>query len=873
MTSLQKSISRADDAVGVFYEMVRKNLGVHKRVVCTVGDECDDVAYSTNIVDILTSLDIQHPVGQYIVETLQSHRAMYGSGGTSLLFMIGQLCREIQQLLAQGVPLMFVEELLNEAVEDCIIGVKAISVSVKLSSSPQKVKLPSASTLNEHETKTFHHMGICSTFGQNDSFQTCLELEPHASERTGMGWPTFNLISQIVKSSVGFENKFMQQTPDHSISTALDATLAEQNTRNRDGENKDLADSASTIKLVKQNKELTSKKYQGLFSDIQKGSEPIHGETGQIANSMNLQKNKEKQVTVSDSNNFLQNIKRPPTTSASSLHNVMLGSRHLQKWSMSTDDTADINFSKTDYATGLCSSCAPASSLLSEPRFEKGVACRVSVKDSKYNNAHALVDPIMKHRNKLEKSYCPTTGDNGHECGNDTNVVGIGDTGKMLSDIVQNFCMVGNTEEKIHSCHTNHSDECQTSSVSSVHVEADVERCVFLPEESETLSHGCTEMMVWAKKLVLNQLNLGQKSGFNPHLIHTYSMSSQHGDPQLVHGLVLPVNTVTMEVVSKMTHPLSVLLISGDLTANYRHRGYRKAMTSTSTVSHQSIFQQRVNSVDWHAQVLGIFKQLQVQAVLVRGSVDTDVRDQSAASGIAVIDMVPFRLLQAMQSACGSDFVTYVFDAHKGNVCKDIMLTPGVDSWSNNLSNQHHHLLITSPVFTQTLVILAPCSAERDLKEAEFWQCMERLTQAVENGSVLPGEAATECWCDHFLRQGLSSHCGDCILSYKRWSKELELYRPIVTSALADAFSAYVTSVRNNKHKAEGLATEISETFKSVTTLQDTDSATQAVYDNYSSKVNGWRTAVKCACTVVKMDSMITTGVERQMLPAHRIVL
>ena len=46
-----------------------------------------------------------------------------------------------------------------------------------------------------------------------------------------------------------------------------------------------------------------------------------------------------------------------------------------------------------------------------------------------------------------------------------------------------------------------------------------------------------------------------------------------------------------------------------------------------------------------------------------------------------------------------------------------------------------------------------------------------------------------------------------------------------------------------------------------------------AVCDNYSSKVSGWRSAINCVCSVMRMDRAITTGLDQQTKPAHSVLL
>ena len=46
-----------------------------------------------------------------------------------------------------------------------------------------------------------------------------------------------------------------------------------------------------------------------------------------------------------------------------------------------------------------------------------------------------------------------------------------------------------------------------------------------------------------------------------------------------------------------------------------------------------------------------------------------------------------------------------------------------------------------------------------------------------------------------------------------------------------------------------------------------------AVCDNYNSKVSGWRSAVRCVGSLMRMDDVVTTGVDRQTQPAHTVLL
>ena len=44
---------------------------------------------------------VQQPAGDYVVKVCQGHKDVYGCGVTSMLFLMGQLCRHVGQLAEQ----------------------------------------------------------------------------------------------------------------------------------------------------------------------------------------------------------------------------------------------------------------------------------------------------------------------------------------------------------------------------------------------------------------------------------------------------------------------------------------------------------------------------------------------------------------------------------------------------------------------------------------------------------------------------------------------------------------------------------------------------------------------------------------------------
>ncbi|XP_076439177.1 chaperonin-containing T-complex member BBS12-like [Babylonia areolata] len=888
--SNQTSMNSNKEAVSVIYEMVKQDLGISESVRCIVAENGEDAIFVKDIMGTLKCLDVQHPAGVMVVQTCQGHKDVFGCGVKSLLFLIGQLTSQVHNLMQQGIPLVFIEELMNEAVDFCIEHVEHLSVPVILSS-------------------------------VSDTHTDC----PQVSCRTMSPPPTTTTSSGACK--------------DHPAANVEPPHVCARDDLHQHGSNHSKLNTKGTHSASLAVRELD---HVTLTED--------HGSTGQRRKSVDLGSahisgrssgNIVSPVTLPAVNDILQRHKIQ--LSSAKLHkNVMLRSRHLQHRSSSSDEKD-------------CS--------LSGPTDANGV--------SELTAKEALVS---------------------------------------------------------------------------------------LPEEAQSLSHGCDDMMSWAEEAMRHHLQHDRHSQFDVGMmgdgvvcrfdvgmmgdggvcrfdvgrVHAVGVRGAEGGHQLLEGLVVSAGCEVMELVSGIVFcPTAVLLINGDLTPEFRHRGYKATLSSTRvTDCVRSLHQPQDN---WHCQVLAVLKQLEVRVVLVRGTVNSDLHLTCVASGIALIDHVAFQALKVLQSACRVDFATYVLDSHMGNVCQGVSVQPLTQDWCDTVYLDRKHLVITPPVFVQTLVIRGLSAVGREMKEEEFWHCAARLTQAAGEGRVLRGGGATEQACA-FLLTSHQNQPGEGSV-WGRWAGELALYRPAVRAALANTFLSFVHTLHSNRHTAgcdshslgtdsccplnslpnlclghnqnsrqhdstgqnhcqSCLCVKLEAQESSITSsgggpcelsdektdchrfclsnhgaccrrqdciekgrssskpvLQVTEtcadlrhtahastshtsyklcghcipsqvrraehelgrgeclntpvqgsgeclnatvqgrgesfhtpvqgrgesgfqgSSGRAVWDNFSSKVEGWRSAVQCACTVMRMDEVIVTGVDRHTLPAHSVLL
>ncbi|KAL8623841.1 hypothetical protein ACOMHN_058871 [Nucella lapillus] len=531
---------------------------------------------------------------------------------------------------------------------------------------------------------------------------------------------------------------------------------------------------------------------------------------------------------------------------------------------------------------------------------------------------------------------------------------------------------------------------------------------VYLPGDALSLSHGCHEMMPWAQEAMRQHLLHGKR--FDTGLLHTVCVQGRAGRNQLIDGLIISATSDALEGISKISGPTSVLLMNGDLTAEFKHQGYKAALPSVR-LTEQGVGSLPQSPPDsWVYQAVSHLKQLSVRVVLARGAVDPDLCTACMAAGVVLVDRVPFPALKVLQSACRVDFVTYILDAHEGNLCRGVSLKPLEEDWCDSVHLDRKHLVITPPVLVQTMVIAGSSAAGREVREEEWWHCTARLSQAARDGRLLRGGGGTEELCAHLLTATGHQDQPDGDRGRGRGAGERALYRPLVRAALADTFLSFARAVRHNRQKAgcaphnsgpQGIGTALpaqpsvhhlssrlgqaaslnfstnpdhpscKETCeKSVGTnsckspsakekwcsspspsnpcacrkqdsketvycpppksvlqdmgtkpdLEDTcdafkreeeccgcsehstcvsslkgdareenlqdslcavcrntmaerDFEEMKVWDNYSSKVTGWRAAVQCVCTVLRMDEVIITGVDQHSLPPHSVLL
>ncbi|XP_046577206.1 Bardet-Biedl syndrome 12 protein homolog [Haliotis rubra] len=411
-------------------------------------------------------------------------------------------------------------------------------------------------------------------------------------------------------------------------------------------------------------------------------------------------------------------------------------------------------------------------------------------------------------------------------------------------------------------------------------------------EVADGLSHGCPEMMKLVVQAAASQMAMTRKHKLNLKLLHTCAVS---GAPVrhtgVVPGLVARCDSHTLShILSHTDKCWNVLLLNGDLSCKFRHKGYKDAVKGScvggvESVGHLSRRDQ------WLQHCVKRLTELSVDMVLVKGLVEERVMDTLTASGVVTVHSVPFRLLEALRESTTTELCVYVTEASKSHVCESLHVRPYFPSWCDHLSShdpQAAHIVLDTAVATalQTIVLCHPSSHANDIQEQEVGLCSHRLANALHDGIVLPGGGEAEIFCAEYLQERCSK--------IEEVTCDLDLYRPVVTEAVADVFHKMGRLVTNNcahPQRTESLddhrmlgSSSLERTCHSSNlphtngpslqhnnpnklcdvqgmSCKNRHERSSLSFDNYNSKMAAWSAAMDTVAMVTQTDAHVVTGV------------
>lgn len=419
------------------------------------------------------------------------------------------------------------------------------------------------------------------------------------------------------------------------------------------------------------------------------------------------------------------------------------------------------------------------------------------------------------------------------------------------------------------------------------------------------LSHGHTHCM----KLVRDAANhICQKAGnmidaLSADSVNTFSkivlcclpgLSEDHSGVHSGYVTVVSMDQASVAV-NLRDKPLKVLVVEGDLTETYRHLGFNSS-SCVKTVTEYGYTSGNRSEDLWSDRAFNQITQLNVNLILVTGTVSVNLMQDCTPGNILVISHVPQNVLQAFCEATGAVPVTYFTQMSRCCVgtgaCVSVLRTINLKTVGLG-----HRMLIsikTNDIPLVTAVLSTPIVSKMQSIEDQFWTCAHRLHNAIVDQNVFLGAGAVELLCLSHLRK-LEEQCSKRegqnstgqFHNASSWLATSSLcYKPCVLRAMAEGWYQYLSSVMCNTTKcASAMESRTSiqrhlnnlavcsspsayicaEIVIKQNSIADLDflcnpKGTQQVYDNVLAKEEAWRRALDLVLLVLQADNEILTG-------------
>ncbi|XP_041485318.1 Bardet-Biedl syndrome 12 protein homolog [Lytechinus variegatus] len=373
-----------------------------------------------------------------------------------------------------------------------------------------------------------------------------------------------------------------------------------------------------------------------------------------------------------------------------------------------------------------------------------------------------------------------------------------------------------------------------------------------LSSEIELLGDRLNPGAVYEMKLAIEACQVQLKSSqdpqrfnFQPDLVHIQPITGPAVSSSCcVDGLVVPVDENQLSTLRMVTgRRMSALLVNGDLEESYKHRGFKDSLKSSGVIS--GILAPGSSS-DWTHSVLSSLKKLNINMLLVRGSVDSSLVDACCFHHILIIQHVHYRLLQLLGTVFKSNLIVYIQDALQDDVCQDMKMTywsSGYDPHPTVRSRElkiKHHVQILCPANVMTIVLNAPSEPLLTGVEHRLHSCMAMLKSALHDGKVIPGGGSIE------------QRLVEKLMRETENGTDFHQYQQrLIYENLAQGFRSYTQLLDQNigQHQQMGDAS------------RDEPGHSCDVYDCFSAKKGAWQRAWHLLRQVLLCDALIITGI------------
>ncbi|XP_052095635.1 uncharacterized protein LOC127730984 isoform X1 [Mytilus californianus] len=737
--------------------LVQSALGTKNSIKCVVDNNHSLFIRETSM--LLTALNVQHPVGQFIISVCQSFHQQHGCGVKTLLYMIGMFVKVCRNLKDKGVPSDYIDTNLDVILDRCCK--KADEIRIDFSKPRYKKNIQ-----KENYSK------------QNCTVAGGVVLEDkHENSLSGTPPQTLEMDQRVNCSRKGIinlksENSQLTDEPDHS---ELDWLLDDDLSREMLGINKDNNSDVlysrqqpshfkgSNVKVRPQNKVVNDCESDDEFDDCfdtllnNTSTDQVQG-INQYSNVLSVDlKTKSPQPTESKQGTDLSSVNKllksitSSTGKQFSASKILNSSRHYKTIHSSVSQIGDkSNIEETGHVSN--GTIKSTHEIPLEKYKEMG--------NRRIFKNHIIDDEFV------DNVQCKETGTAFYSCS---------EGGSCLS---RKTCIAKDVPPDIV-------QENREAGFISLAL---------------GLSHGSEEMMnSLIDSLDLNSTQFGQASINCVHSICIEGPLSQ--TPITVPGIVVKARTEVLDIVTKYDQTtINTVIINGDISYNYKHIGYKKSLPAKQVLSDRVTGIEDQRNIEWLNTIEEILKMYSIRCLIVKGSVCNEVIDLCLKENIIVLDGVYYRTLQGLANQFDICMMAYLTNVTDANVC-NVLVKPYCDDW---MLKPYNHVIIKGDVMVdnfKTIVLCHPSKNGCDLLEQEFQRCINVLSSAMSLGCVLPGYAKTE----EIIAQHLTDNGQE---------QSSDMYLSVVSEEVAAAFQEFVWTVRRNVQDIPSLDNRIVDDYK-----------------------------------------------------------
>ncbi|BFY98662.1 hypothetical protein BsWGS_01702 [Bradybaena similaris] len=327
------------------------------------------------------------------------------------------------------------------------------------------------------------------------------------------------------------------------------------------------------------------------------------------------------------------------------------------------------------------------------------------------------------------------------------------------------------------------------------------------PREVIHFLHDCkSDVGVAAEYIFRNQIKDKEDARFNFHLVNCLILPSMASLPQsltsscwrstatpvsVVPGLIIPCDSQILEQLHTDEQPLVTLLINGDLTPNFHHKGYVPTLPKRTLIAKPHHGKEESGERLWCTDMLTILNQLNVKLLLVKGKASSVLLDMCEVAGVLLLPNISYQSLSVLSHLHKVDIVTYLALATEANLCT-VRLQPLSTSWMDHLQDTQlntasQFAVITTTPDVQTAIIHCSTTMSAQLIEEKLWKCLYSIANLQADAKVLPGQGKTEIWCAKRI-----NYKSKCMLGNR------SSMQSVILETVADIFQDYYQTVTLN---------------------------------------------------------------------------